>query len=71
MTKTMTQDIIDTLQETIYNIIEDMIQDIMTLKSFSQYEAFLIALQIINKGITPKSDEYYKYIDDCKTLWED
>ena len=70
MTESMTQLLIDTMQEAICDVIGDMVHDIMSLKSFSQGEAFVIALQILGKGITPKSDEYYNYIDGCKTMWE-
>lgn len=66
----MTDAIIKSMQEAIIELINDMVKEIMTIKSWSQGEATLIALQIISKNIKPRTEEYYKYINDCKTLWE-
>lgn len=70
MTESMTDAILNAMQEAMFELINDIVKDIMTLKSVSQAEATLIALAIINKGIQSKSREYYKYINNQKTLWE-
>ena len=48
----MTEAIIKSMQEAIIELINDMVKEIMTIKSWSQGEAILIALQIISKNIT-------------------
>ena len=70
MTKNMTDILIETMQEAITDLINDMMSDVMTMKSVSPIEAYIITIEIINKGLQPKTDEYYEYINNCKTLWE-
>ena len=51
--------------------LNEMITDIMKIKSVSFYGALQIALMFyVGMDIKPKSDEFYKECDNIKTLWE-
>lgn len=65
-----TDNIIESIQNAFIEIIDEMVFDVMKLKSFSQGEAMVIVLNCLSKGIAPKSDEFYEYVNNYKTLWE-
>lgn len=62
--------LINATQEVLNEMIIEMSTDIMQLKSFSQAEAMIITINLLRRGIMPKTDEFYKYIEKTKTAWE-
>lgn len=65
-----TELLVESVQNAMVEVIDEMVSDVMRLKSFSQGEAMGIALNCLSKGIAPKSEEFYEYVSNCKTLWE-
>ena len=64
--------LMETLEECMREFLSDrdiMVQDIMHSKSVSIGEALPIAHKFALTGIKPKSDEFYKEVDNIKTLW--
>ena len=62
--------LLECFEESFNEVVSELINDIMVLKSFSYGEARLIAYECMAKGISPKSDEFYSFVGDVKTMWE-
>lgn len=65
-----TKIIIETMESVLNDSIDEMTMDIMSLKSVSMGEAYILATRFLLSGVTPKSDRFYENVGKIKTLWE-
>ena len=66
-----TKILIETIESVLTDSVNEMTRDIMSLKSVSMGEAYILATRFLLSGVTPKSDKFYESIGEIKTLWEE
>ena len=66
-----TKIIIETMESVLNDSIDEMKMDIMSLKSVSMSEAYILVTRFLLSGVTPESDRFYENVGKIKTLWEE
>lgn len=58
------------IEESVTDLFNQYIKEIMSYKSFSYGEAVILSRKFFLYGILPKSNDFYKVLDNIKILWE-